>query len=348
MPENAKQQEQKASNEQSGTRRRAVIVLVVVALAVVGVLAVLHGDSLFVQSDVSAPPTDTSVTTEPNRSPEIVGLTVASDRIEPFSICDIECVATDADGDELSYEWTVSAGEIYGEGPDIQWGSPVSEGLYRVSVKVDDGRGGSAEFSEPLSVQANAAPVLASLTADSDWVFAGQSIRLACDVSDADGDKVSLQWSATGGTLYGEGSAVIWLGPKEPDVYWITVVARDSYGGEALRALPISVTTGEPPEIVGLFLRGENTDMLQKRGNDWIIYQGRSCAINCATPDGTGPYTYEWSADFGTITSNGNEAVWTAPSSRVGATILVVVSDERGNSSSESVLIYVETCTCSF
>ncbi len=347
MPDTVEQREQNSKTRKGSARRRGAIV-VVLALVVVGVFAVVSMPDLLVHSDVATLPSATPPTTDINQPPEILGLTVASDRIEPFSICDMQCDARDLDGDTLTYEWTVSDGEIYGEGAAVEWGSPVSEGLYRVSVKVDDGRGGSADYSVPLHVKANAVPVLASLTADSDWVFVGKSIRLACDVSDADGDNISLDWSATGGTIYGQGNAIVWLAPDTTDVYWITVTASDAYGGESRRAMPISVTRGEPPEIVGLFLRGENTDMLQKRGNDWIIYQGRAAGLTCATPDGSGPYTYEWSADFGTLTQNGNEAIWTAPTKRVGATILVVVSDEYGNSSSASVLVYVETCTCSF
>jgi len=346
MPESIEPKEKQSSSKTSKGRRQAAIWVVVLIVAAVGVVAVLNRDSLSVHSDVSVPTVDTSA--EPNRPPEIVGLNVTSDRIEPFSMCDIACDATDPDGDELTYTWTVSAGEIFGEGPAIEWGSPVAEGLYRISVAIDDGRGGTADYSVPLRVQANAAPALTSLTADSDWVFAGTSIRLSCEVADADGDEVSLEWTATGGELYGQGNAVVWLAPDEAEVYWITVVARDSYGGESRRAMPISVTAGEPPQIVGLFLHGVNTDMLKKVGNDWMIYQGRSCSVTCATPDGTGPYTYEWSVDFGLLTAEGDTATWVAPKDRVGATILVIISDEWGNSASASVLIYVETCTCSF
>lgn len=348
MPEDAKQEKQRPGEQKKGGRGRAALVVVVLVFAVVGVLAVVNRDNLLVHSDVTTPPTETPATAEPNRPPEIAGLTVASDRIEPFSMCDIQCDAIDPDGDELSYEWTVSDGDIFGTGAAIEWGSPVAEGLYRVSVTVTDGRGGSADYSVPLRVKSNAVPVLASLTADADFVFAGNSIRLSCEVADADGDAVSLEWTATGGELFGEGPAVIWMAPEVDDVYWVTVVARDTYGGEATRALPISVTSGVPPAIDGLFLQGFNTDMLRNRGNDWLIYQGRSTTLTCAMLDTTGIYTYEWSADYGTLVPNGATATWQAPANRVGATILVVVSDERGNKSSASVLIYVETCTCSF
>ena len=329
--------------------KKAAVVVVLVVLAVVAAVVVMNRDRLLVHSDVTTPTPPTSAQPViPNRAPEILSITAATDRIEPFSICELECDATDPDGDPLTYTWSVSAGEVYGSGPRIEWGSPVAEGLYRVSVTVDDGRDGVAEYSTSLRVKANAAPVLANMTLDAEWLPCGGSTRLSCDVSDADGDDITLTWSATGGTLTGQGSAVIWTAPETDGVYWIAVIARDAYGGEARRTLPISVTSGEPPKIDGLFVHGVNTDMVQKVGNDWMVYQGRTLNIICAMADEAATFTYDWSVDFGTITADGATATWVAPSNRVAATILVVVADDKGNQSSASVLISVETCTCSF
>ena len=349
MPESAQEKDPQTDDKKKGSSKGAAIVVVLLLIAAVAVVALLNKDRLLVHSDVSTTPSSAPTeTAAPNQPPEILALTVESDRIEPFGLSPLACEAVDPDGDTLTYVWSVTAGEVYGDGPRIEWGSPVAEGLYRVSVTVDDGRGGTADYSVPLRVKANVAPQFVGMVSDTDWLVGGETTRFTCDVGDADGDKLSLEWSATGGELFGEGNAVIWMAPEVDDVYWITVIARDSYGGEARRTLPISVTTGKPPEIDGLFLQGVNTDMLQKRGNDWIIYQGRSAKIVCAMVDTSATYTYEWSVDFGTLVADGNTATWKSPSNRVGATILVVVSDENGNKSSASVLIYVETCTCSF
>jgi hypothetical protein len=70
--------------------------------------------------------------------------------------------------------------------------------------------------------------------------------------------------------------------------------------------------------------------------------------VTCAVIDEGAQLTYEWSADFGTIDSDGAIATWIAPAARVAATIVVLVTDERGNQASASTLINVETCTCSF
>jgi hypothetical protein len=349
MPDESAQNKPRPGEKPDRNPKTAAMAVVLVIVAVIGVVAFMNKDRLLVKSDVSTPTAQPSATTEvANTPPEIIALVAASDRIQPFSICEIECEAVDPDGDVLTYNWTVSAGDIFGEGPRIEWGSPIAEGLYRISVVVDDGRGGTAEHSLPLRVKENRAPVIPSMSVDADWVAAGESVRVSCEVSDPDGDEVVLTWTVTGGTVTGQGSAIIWTAPEEDGVYWIAVFARDAYGGEARRTVPISVSSGEPPQIDGMFVHGVNTDMLQKAGNDWMIYQGRSATIVCAVADQTAAYTYEWSADFGTLTADGATATWVAPTSRAGATIMVLVTDEYGNQSSASVLIYVETCTCSF
>ncbi len=329
--------------------KRAAIIVVLVAVVALAVVAFLNRDRLSGYSGGSTPTsTPPAATTVANTPPEIISVKAATDRIEPFSLCDIVCVAVDADGDKLTYEWSCSAGEIFGEGEQIEWGSPVPEGLFQVSVTVNDGRGGTAEKAIPLKVKANTAPVVNSITIDSEWVRGGDSTAVLCGVSDADGDEITLEWNATAGEFHGQGESVTWVAPNEDGVYWLSVIARDSYGGEGRRTVPVSVTSGEPPKIDGLFVHGVNTNMLRKRGNDWLIYQGHVAVIKCAMLDDTGRYTYEWSADFGTLTPEGSTATWNAPRDRAAVTIAVIVFDEHGNRSSASLVIHVETCTCSF
>ncbi len=327
--------------------------MLITLVAVVGVLVVVAGSNrehLSVHSDVAVPTPDASPaqSTDVNRPPEILGLTAATDRVQPFDLCDIVCEAIHPDGRDLTYEWSASAGSIFGEGPQVEWGSPISEGLYRVSVVVSDDHGRSAEHSISLRVKANAPPQILSMSSDADWLSGGDSARFWCEAMDPDGDDFTYEWSATGGEIFGQGDAIIWLAPDDIDSYWITVTVRDVYGGEAKRALPISVTPVEPPEIQEMIVEPLNTNMFKSHGDSWTIFQGRSCSIECVVADGDGPFTYEWSADYGTLTSDGAVANWEAPKSVVGATIVVVVSDADGNRSTSSALIYVETCTCSF
>ncbi len=341
--------------EQRGTRRSGiggstVVFVLILCVAVVAVLAMANRDRLSVHSDVGTPTQNeaTAQSTGANRPPEILNLSAATDRIQPFDLCDIVCEAIHPDGRDLTYEWSASAGSIFGEGPQVEWGSPISEGLYRVSVVVHDGRGGSAEHSISLRVKANAPPQIVSMSSDTDWLSGGGSARFWCEAMDPDGDDITYEWSATGGELFGQGDSIIWLAPDEIDSYWITVTVRDSYGGEARRALPISVTPLEPPEIQDMIVKPLNTNMFKRHGDFWTIYQGRSCTVECVVVEGDGPFSYEWSADYGTLTYEGPVATWEAPKGIVGASIVVVVTDVNGNRSTASALVYVDTCPCSF
>jgi hypothetical protein len=338
-----------SAEKRSETLKRATMVAAVLIVAAVGVLLVLNRDCLFVHSGVAgADGNPAAVPTAENRPPEVVELAASTDRIEPFTITKIKCVATDLDGDLLSYAWSAASGELFGEGPEIEWGSPTTEGLYKVSVIVDDGRGGTVEQSVSFRVKANAAPEIPSLTADADWVAGGGTVYVSCEVTDADGDEVTLELSATGGSLYGQGAAVVWLAPDEEAVHWVTVVARDSFGAQAERKISISVTSGEPPEILELNVEGVNTDLLVKRGDDWHVYRGRSFIVTCVLAEESDGLAYEWTLESFHMAGDGPITTYTAPSGKATQTVAVTVTDQAGNVSSASIIFHTETCACSF
>jgi hypothetical protein len=328
--------------------KKPVSIVVAIALVAAAAFAVANRDRLLVHSDISTPPETQPATTTPNTPPEVLSLATLSERIEPFTITEIECVATDPDADSLTYTWSVSAGELFGEGPVIEWGSPTTEGLYRISVTVDDGRGGTAEQSISIRVKANVAPEIPSLTADADWVASGGTVYLSCEATDADGDEVTLEWAATGGSLYGQGTAVVWLAPDEEGVHWITVVALDPFGAQVEKKMSISVTSGEPPEIVELTVEGVNTDLLLKRDDDWHVYRGRSYVITCVLAEESDEFTYEWTLDSFSMAGDGPTTTYVAPQDKATATIAVTVTNQAGNASSVSITVHTETCTCAF
>lgn len=331
------------------TRWKAAFIAVSICLVAVAAVLVINRDRLLVKSDVSTPTNgQPSVPTANNTAPVITGLAALTERIQPFTITEIQCDASDPDGDPLAYEWTVSSGEVFGEGPRIEWGSPATEGLYRVTVVVSDGRGGTAQESLSLSVRANTKPEVVSLTADTDWTVAGGSVFLSCVAADPDGDDVSFAWTATGGALYGQGKSVVWLAPDDDGIHWITVVARDAYGAESERKLSISVTSGEPPEIVELTVAGVNTDLLLKRGDDWHVYRGRAYIVTCVLAEQAEGLTYAWTLEGFHMAGDGPTTTYTAPSGKATQTVAVTVTDQAGNAASASIVFQTETCTCSF
>ncbi len=241
-----------------------------------------------------------------------------------------------------------SQGDVFGDGATIEWGAPGTEGLFRLSVTVDDGGGGTAEYSTTLRVKENYAPEFVSVPAFTEGIRPGESAYISCSAQDADGDVVTYEWDATHGELFGEDSSVVWLAPAEPGSYLVTVFARDTYGGESRRDVLINVTPAASPRLGRFVVKAIDHDMLQFEADVWEIFRGRSCSVKCMVVEGDEPFTYAWTVDQGTLTADGATARWDAPEERGPATISVDVTDMHGNTTTGIVLMYVETCTCAF
>jgi hypothetical protein len=88
----------------------------------------------------------------PNHPPVIESLTAEWHRLKKASNTPITCVATDPDGDELTYTWSAEAGNFSGEGDTVTWVAPNNYGSYIITVTVSDGRGGEASDSINITV----------------------------------------------------------------------------------------------------------------------------------------------------------------------------------------------------
>ena len=77
-----------------------------------------------------------------NQLPVISSLIPAQIQVHPSSIIEIQCVASDPDGDKISYEWSSTGGKFSGTGPTVSWIAPEDYGNYSIKVTVKDGKGG--------------------------------------------------------------------------------------------------------------------------------------------------------------------------------------------------------------
>jgi len=78
-----------------------------------------------------------------NHPPVIDSLT-AEQRVRKATTSTIECIASDPDGDELSYTWLVNGGSISRKGSVATWVAPNAYGTYTITVTVTDAKGGQA------------------------------------------------------------------------------------------------------------------------------------------------------------------------------------------------------------
>ena len=103
----------------------------------------------------------TTPTEQANNPPEIAQIILPSTNMEVDKPYDIKVVATDADGDSLTYVWSVSDGIIDDPASNpMTWTTPGSDGIYEVNITVDDGRGGTDTDTESVTIYPLPPPII--------------------------------------------------------------------------------------------------------------------------------------------------------------------------------------------
>ncbi len=286
-----------------------------------------------------------------NHRPAIISLKAEPDRVPPRGTCQIVCNATDPDDDELSYGWSAGGGTISGKGPVVTWTAPGSAGSYNVTVIALDSRGGAVTANVTITVKRNNVPTISSLVASANWTLPAVSLNVTCNASDADGDKLSYEWSADGGDVSGTGSKVTWSAPQTVGTYNITVVVSDGHGGSVTRTLPISVALEQPPIIEALRVTKDRYGHCFLKAYSWgyKVGQGKKYDIECVVANTSGEVSYEWSWEDGEVSGGGSMITWTAPNTSDEVTVTVTVSDSAGNRGAMNVILEVVSCnSCTF
>ncbi len=306
------------------------------------VITAITAAVLFLSSSCAAPT---------NNEPIITSLEPEAQQVVPLGSIELVCTASDPDGDELSYIWSASAGEVDGVGDTVTWVAPASEGSYGVSVLVTDGHGGQGTDSVTIAVRTNNPPIIASLTADAGWTMPSGNLQVTCSASDPDEDELTYDWSASGGDISGTGPVVSWTAPHGVGTYEISVVVEDGYGGSATKTLSLSVLTGEPPVIEALIVTAEHC-YLKPTDLGYLVGKEQEYHFECVVADTSAELFYEWSCTGGEISDtsqDGSIVAWTAPDEHVYVTVTVTVSDIAGNTASEGVFVEVVDCSyCTF
>jgi hypothetical protein len=100
-----------------------------------------------------------------------------------------------------------------------------------VKNKVKQLKDNKDKDQQNVVVNANHPPVITSVVANPITVSTVGVSIITCTASDPDGDTLSYEWSATGGTISGSGSSVSWTAPNTAGTYTITVTVSDGHGG---------------------------------------------------------------------------------------------------------------------
>jgi len=175
-----------------------------------------------------------------NRAPTINNMIADADWTTPSGSLQVTCDASDRDGDELSYEWTASGGDISGTGAVVNWTAPQEVGIYDITVVVRDGYGEGATMSVTSSVATGTPPTIEDLivtakeprylktTATGYMVWKTKEYYIECVASNTSGELV-YDWSCDGGEISGEGTTITWIAPNQSSVdVTVTVIVSDA------------------------------------------------------------------------------------------------------------------------
>jgi hypothetical protein len=197
-----------------------------------------------------------TITVRTNKAPTINSLIADADWTLPLGNLKVTCNATDPDGDELSYEWTATGGDISGTGAVVNWTAPQEVGIYNVTVVVKDGHGREDTMFVSLSVATGTPPTIEDLTitakepkylieiAGGYKVGKTKEYDIECIASNTSGE-VSYEWSCEDGTISGEGSMITWTAPNPSgsvDVT-VTVIVSDVTGNMVSKSVFFEVVS---------------------------------------------------------------------------------------------------------
>jgi hypothetical protein len=169
----------------------------------------------------------------------------------PLGSLQVTCNASDPEGDELSYNWSASGGNITGTGAVVNWTAPGEVGMYDITIAVDDGTGRWTTGSITVTSSNGPPPVIQDLivtavghpylkkTATGYKVGEGKECYLECVASG--NSTLSYNWTCTGGNISGEGSAINWTAPNTEAYVTVTVKVFDGLGNWIKKSIVFQV-----------------------------------------------------------------------------------------------------------
>ncbi len=195
-----------------------------------------------------------SITVRRNNAPTINNLSASPAWALPSGSLNLTCDASDPDGDELSYEWTASGGNISRTGPAVSWAAPQELGVYNITVVVRDGHGTSATRILGITVATEQPPTIDQLLVMAEhcylktysWGYkVGKAHEYQIECVVASPGESTYEWSCTGGNITGEGSMATWTAPNPSGTVdiTVTVMVSDIGGNKAVKDVLLQVVS---------------------------------------------------------------------------------------------------------
>lgn len=176
-------------------------------------------------------------------------------------------------------------------------------------------------------------PRIQALAAVQTDVEFGDSTAIYGKAFDQDSGNLTWTWSATGGTISGNGPEVQWLAGSLPGAYEITLIVADESGNRDTATLLVHAVAeiNLAPFVPAI----EKSAPYAAPGNQISLYSAAS------DPNGD-LITFAWTGNGGTFSGSGNAVTWTAPGTEGIYQIQVTVTDDEGLSSQATTTILVK------
>jgi hypothetical protein len=90
-----------------------------------------------------------------NQPPKISGLKADTMYVYPMGNAELQCIASDPDGDTMTFKWSCTNGTFTGTGPVVTWKAPNEYGNFHIMVIVEDSKGHSSQSTLTIGVVVN-------------------------------------------------------------------------------------------------------------------------------------------------------------------------------------------------
>jgi hypothetical protein len=187
----------------------------------------------------------------------------------------VATIATDAENDVLTYNYTVSGGRIVGQGANVQWDlTGVRPGTYTITAGVDDGCGVCGQTQtqtivvEECQCRVQCACPTLDVTGPSEITQPGDTMTFTATLSGGSQENITYNWEVSGGTIEsGQGTPSITVRTTE-DMAGGNVTATVNIGGTD----PACGCDTSDSETAGIAARPESReiDQFEALSNDDI------------------------------------------------------------------------------
>ncbi|QAT87223.1 branched-chain amino acid ABC transporter2C amino acid-binding protein [Corallococcus coralloides] len=303
--------------------------------------------------DVSVPPPFT------NEAPILDSLLATPTTVAPGGSVTLTATAHDPNaGDTVSFSWAAPSGSFSSPtSANTTWTAPAQQGPVTLVLTVSDSRGATLSVNLTLNVSVgsgastvkaefNVAPKVVTLTSTQSYLNVGAQTALSTSATDADGDPLSYQWSATcAGSFTGASTATATFTPSALPTgtcnnCQLNVVVKDGRGGQNTGSLMLCVSKDAVVRAPPTITRAAQSSQTATAG------QVLTFEVNATDPAGLA-LSFTWAANVGTSGTpstgpSGSILTWTAPSclnTGVTPTLVATVGNTLGLKATQSFTV---------